>query len=265
VWRRFSATRALLVLLSSAALLAAACGDNEDAVGTGADGSSGSPSQTSASLPPGFTPATVTRVVDGDTIEVEIEGQQFKVRYIGIDTPESVDPRTPVECFGKEASQRNRELVEGQTVGLEKDISNTDGFGRLLRYVWLDGRLVNARLVSEGYALAATYPPDVRYSELFAQLQGEAREAGLGLWGAACETVTPSPAAATPPGSIACEYSNTSEPKIKGNISLRTGEMIYHLPGGAFYADTVIDEGDGERWFCTEAEAVSAGWRRSMR
>jgi len=211
----------------------------------------------------------VTRVVDGDTVEVEIDGQLTKVRYIGIDTPESVDPRRAVECFGKEAAERNRELVEGETVGLEKDVSDTDAFGRLLRYVWLDGRLVNARLVTEGYALAATYPPDVRYSELFAQLQSEAQAAGLGLWGAACDSPATTPMTDTPApsanGGAACEFSNSSDPVIKGNISFNSGEKIYHMPGGEFYEATEINTQDGERWFCTEAEAVAAGWRRSMR
>jgi micrococcal nuclease len=204
-------------------------------------------------------------VVDGDTIEVAIDGQEYKVRYIGIDTPESVDPRRPVECFGKEAADKNQELVEGKIVGLEKDVSETDAFGRLLRYVWLDGRLINARLVSAGYALAATYPPDVRYAELFAQLQAEARASALGLWGSACETAAPSHEAGLTPAPGACEFSGTAERVIKGNISVTAAEKIYHVPGGEFYDKTVISEGSGERWFCTEAEAVLAGWRRSLR
>jgi micrococcal nuclease len=197
----------------------------------------------------------VTRIVDGDTIEVLIDGSQYKLRYIGIDTPESVDPRRPVECFGEEASDRNRNLVGGKTVGLEKDVSDTDGFGRLLRYVWLGSEMVNATLVRDGYAQAATYPPDVKHADVFASLQAEARQAGRGLWGAACGSVTPSPMLA--PMASGCI--------IKGNISFRTGEKIYHVPGGEYYDETVIDTAAGERWFCTEAEAVAAGWRRSMR
>jgi micrococcal nuclease len=203
--------------------------------------------------------------VDGDTIEVEVDGETYRVRYIGIDTPESVDPGSPVECFGEEASRKNQELVEGKTVGLEKDVSEIDQFGRLLRYVWLDGRLVNARLVSEGYATAATFPPDVRYAELFAQLQSDARAAGVGLWGDVCATVAPSPAAAVPAVAGVCEYSGSTDLAIKGNISFRSGEKIYHVPGGEFYDATVIDLTGGERWFCTEGEAVAAGWRRSQR
>lgn len=141
----------------------------------------------------GLTPAAVTRIVDGDTIRVEIDGVEYRVRYIGIDTPETVDPQRPVGCFGKEASERNRQLVEGQVVGLEKDVSETDSFDRLLRYVWAGDTMVNAALVEGGYALASTYPPDVRYAEQFAALQAQAREARRGLWGPACEGANASP------------------------------------------------------------------------
>ena len=207
----------------------------------------------------GRTPAYVVRVIDGDTIVVVMDGLEYRVRYIGINTPETVDPRKPVECYGREASQRNRELVEGQTTELEKDVSETDQYGRLLRYVWVNGDMVNAILVGEGYALVSTYPPDVKYQELFLDLQREAREAGRGLW-TGC--FGPSP---TVEGERICDYSGTSEPVIKGNISKTTGEKIYHVPGGEFYDATVIDEAAGERWFCTEQEAIEAGWRRSKR
>lgn len=123
--------------------------------------------------------AKVVRVVDGDTIE--IEGGQ-KVRYIGIDTPETVDPKKPVECFGKEASAKNKELVEGKIVELEKDISETDRYGRLLRYVWIDGQMVNELLVKTGYARLETVPPDIKYSELLANEEKQARETSQGLW-----------------------------------------------------------------------------------
>jgi micrococcal nuclease len=213
------------------------------------------PSPTASVVSPTGEQAQVTRVVDGDTIDVVIAGATYRVRYIGVDTPETVDPRRPVGCYGREASERNRQLVEGKTVGLEKDVSETDKYERLLRYVWVDGEMVNAILVREGYAMASTYPPDVKYQELFLSLQGEARDAGLGLWGPAC---IPTPVA---PG--VCDYSGTDQPVSKGNISQTTAEKIYHVPGGEFYDKTVIDESAGERWFCTEQEAVAAGWRRS--
>ena len=129
------------------------------------------------------TPAQVTNVVDGDTIDVRIDGREYRVRYIGVDTPETVHPTRGVEPYGLEASRRNRELVEGRTVYLEKDVSESDRFDRLLRYVWLeDGRMVNAVLVAEGYAHVATFPPDVRHAEEFLELERAARAEGRGLW-----------------------------------------------------------------------------------
>jgi len=121
----------------------------------------------------------VARVVDGDT--VEIEGGQT-VRYIGIDTPETVHPQKTVECFGREASNKNRELAEGKFVQLEKDVSETDKYGRLLRYVYADGLFVNEFLVKEGFAYASSYPPDVKYQDLFNIAQREAQSQNKGLW-----------------------------------------------------------------------------------
>lgn len=123
----------------------------------------------------------LSRVIDGDTIE--IEGGE-RVRYIGMNTPETVDPRRPVQCFGKEASNKNKELVEGKNVRLEKDVSERDKYGRLLRYVFLGARFINLELVNEGYAYADTFPPDVKYQEEFLNAQREARNAKRGLWSA---------------------------------------------------------------------------------
>ncbi len=210
--------------------------------------------------PSGLETALVVDVVDGDTIDVLVGGQVARVRYTGIDTPETVDPRRPVECFGREASAKNRELVEGQTVGLERDISEADRFGRLLRYVWLNGEMINAKLVEDGYATASAFPPDVKHAELFAALSDRARAGELGLWGPACATPRPEPAA-----DGECDHSGTGAAVIKGNISYSTGEKIYHVPSGDYYDETVINEAKGERWFCTEAETIEAGWRKSKR
>ncbi len=129
--------------------------------------------------------ATVVRIVDGDTIVVLITGREYTLRYIGIDTPETVRPAYPVEWMGPEAGAANEALVAGKTVYLEKDVSETDQYGRLLRYVYLaDGTFVNAELVRQGYAQASTYPPDVKYQDLLLQMQREAMDAGRGLWGA---------------------------------------------------------------------------------
>ncbi len=133
--------------------------------------------------------AKVVRIVDGDTIVVRIGGQDERLRYIGMDTPETVKPGSPVEWMGPEASRANAALVEGRTVELEKDVSETDQYGRLLRYVWLvDGdrwTLVNLELVRRGFAQVETDPPDVRYADRFVAAERAARDAGVGLWGPA--------------------------------------------------------------------------------
>lgn len=217
---------------------------------------------TTTSTHPAVQLVKVTRVVDGDTIE--IEGGQ-KVRYIGIDTPETVDPRKEVQCFGKEASAKNKQLVEGKEVSLEKDVSETDKYGRLLRYVYLGKIFVNDYLVREGYAHASSYPPDVKYQDQFLQAEREAREAKRGLWGNVCSnassaTPTLSSSNLQPPSFGRGTPSNSC--LIKGNIS-NLKEKIYHLPGQKYYDKTVINTGLGEKWFCTEQEAVSFGWRKS--
>lgn len=131
--------------------------------------------------------AMVSRVVDGDTIEVRLNGQVKHLRYIGVDTPETVDPRRPVGCFGKEASLENKRLVEGKTVILRKDVSSVDKFGRLLRYVYLplEDRtilFINDYLVREGFAIAKAYPPDVEFASRFVAAQKEAMDEKRGLW-----------------------------------------------------------------------------------
>jgi len=121
----------------------------------------------------------VTKVIDGDTIE--IEGGQ-KVRYIGVDTAE-MDDKDPVKlCYAQKAFEKNKELVEGKEIRLEKDVSEKDKYGRLLRYVYVGEIFVNDYLVRNGYANAVTYPPDVKYQEQFRQAEEEAKNNNLGFW-----------------------------------------------------------------------------------
>ena len=128
----------------------------------------------------------VVSVTDGDTIRVEIDGVEYPVRYIGVSTPETYNT---VEWLGPEAAAANAELVQGRQVVLEKDVSETDRFDRLLRHVWVeDGTgwlLVNLELVRLGFAEVTSFPPDVKYiDELYLAAQRDARDDGLGLWGA---------------------------------------------------------------------------------
>lgn len=130
----------------------------------------------------GYEIATCIEVIDGDMIKVEIDGETYKVRYIGIDTPELHHPSKPVEKYAQEAYEFNKGLVDGKELRLIKDISETDKYSRLLRYVYVGDLFVNAELVKQGYAYALSYPPDVAHSDEFVELQAQAREAGLGLW-----------------------------------------------------------------------------------
>ena len=130
--------------------------------------------------------ATVVYVTDGDTIHVNIDGTEYRLRYIGMNAPETVDPDKPVEPGGPEASERNKELVGGQTVYREKDVSDTDQYGRLLRYVWLKTNngwvMVDRQLVLEGWAYAKDYRPDTKYHDTIFEAQAEAQAAHRGMW-----------------------------------------------------------------------------------
>src|SRR5881392_3119357 len=133
------------------------------------------------------TDVTVERVIDGDTVVVRLPGGHERVRLVGIDTPETVDPRKPVQCFGKEASNRTKALLpKGTAVRLERDVEARDHYGRLLAYVYrvADGTFVNLSLAEDGYAQALTIPPNVAYADRFAAAVADARRAGRGLWGA---------------------------------------------------------------------------------
>ena len=145
---------------------------------TAGDGSGGAPGRDGAQV------GQVVRVVDGDTIHVQVGGTRETVRYIGVDTPESVKPGTPVECFAKRASAFNHRLVDGEQVRLVRDAEARDRYGRLLAYVYRvrDKRFVNASLVRRGYAVPLTIPPNVAHAERFRKLGSAARRAGRGLW-----------------------------------------------------------------------------------
>ncbi|HWM64360.1 MAG TPA: thermonuclease family protein [Solirubrobacterales bacterium] len=131
--------------------------------------------------------AVVTRVVDGDTIEARIGGEEEDVRLIGVDTPETVTPGEPVQCFGPEASRFAHRLLDGRQVRLEFGAERRDVYGRLLAYVYLGAgsqeRFANAALVRRGLARSLTIPPNDRFAPLFRRLELAAARAGRGLWG----------------------------------------------------------------------------------
>ena len=132
---------------------------------------------------PHYARAYVARVIDGDTIEARIDGRLEDVRYIGVDTPETVKPDTPVQCFGPRASSFNHHLVEGHRVRLVFGVEQRDVYGRLLAYVYLGHRFVNAILARRGLARSLTIPPNDRFAPLFRRLELHAARAGRGLWG----------------------------------------------------------------------------------
>ena len=225
--------------------------------------------------PTGSIRAFVTKVVDGDTIHVRIGTTNETVRLIGIDTPEVVDPRKPVQCYGREASARTKALLDQQTVYLQADSTqgDRDRYGRLLRYVWsANGVDTNLLLISDGYAFEYTYALPYRAQLAYKAAQSSARSAQRGLWSpSTCagvvvatktRTATKSPTAtrtatATPAGSVSVASAPCSVGQIKGN---RTS-MIYHLPSGAYYAKTKLSV----QCFDSERAALVAGYRRSTR
>ncbi|MEX2013988.1 MAG: thermonuclease family protein, partial [Parcubacteria group bacterium] len=140
----------------------------------------------------------VVKVIDGDTLDVLMNGKIERLRLVGINTPETVDPRKPVECFGREASDKAKAILTGQKVALESDPSQgeQDKYGRLLRYIFLeDGTNFNLLMIQEGYAHEYTYDGPYKYQSIFKQAQKEAQDSKAGLWGEECQGQTSTVAA----------------------------------------------------------------------
>lgn len=203
----------------------------------------------------------VVRVVDGDTIDVNIDDKIQRIRMIGINTPESVDPRRQVECFGKEASDKAKEMLLDKNVVLEKDLTQDekDKYGRLLRYVKTkEGLFYNLEIIKLGYAYEYTYRSQYKHQNEFKNAQKTAQSKKLGLW--ADGVCGEKNAISNPP--MLNSTSTINLCNIKGNINSKK-EKIYHLPKCSYYKQTVIDESVGEKWFCSEPEAINAGWRKA--
>lgn len=215
----------------------------------------------------------VLRVVDGDTVNVRVGGQDETVRILGINAPETD------QCWGSEATRAAARLLDGAAVTLVADPtqSDRDRYGRLLRYVGLaDGTDVGRQLVEDGDADERTYDGEYARQGDYRAADAAAAAAGRGLHDPATCNGNPAPAtptdptrpaeptvtAGSPAGSPEATATGQTGPNgcdIKGNIS--GNGKIYHLPGSADYDRTRIDESRGERWFCSEAEAQAAGWR----
>ncbi len=195
----------------------------------------------------------VERVIDGDTLEL---ADKDVVRLVGIDAPEVG------ECYAKEATDALKKLVEGKEVELRKDVTGTDDFGRLLRYVILpsDSGLKNSTLVDEymvsgGFADARSNPRDRLYYSLLVQDRVEAEKAKRGLWNACDTTPSEHSQADVKPANAKCT--------IKGNVSADQFGKTYFTEGCNNYAQVKIDPDRGEEYFCSEAEAIKAGYEKS--
>lgn len=215
----------------------------------------------------------VVSVIDGDTIRARIGDRIETIRYIGVNTPETHHPTRGEEPGGREATEINRVLAQGKTVRLELDVQERDRYGRLLAYVYVGDTMVNAELIRRGYAQVMTIPPNVKYQELFLNLQREAREQKRGLWGEpepfSSVQRLDRPAAGSvgqgiqgrpgvrPKDAWTCPATHP----IKGNFTTYSGERcIHHVPAGQFYNRT-----KPERCYATEEEAERDGCRRSRR
>lgn len=203
----------------------------------------------------------VIRVVDGDTIKVNISGEVESLRLIGVDTLESVHPKKEKNVpEGKIASEYVKNLIEGEDVYIEFDVEERDRYGRYLAYIYLEnGEMLNDKLVREGYAQLSTYPPNVRYVDVFKESARVARESGVGFYksdGLFDE------------GSVKTENSTinsleeNSKANVTGKIKGNTNSKIYHVPGGEYY-DSVSES--NTIWFDTEAEAQQAGYRKAKK
>jgi micrococcal nuclease len=218
----------------------------------------------------------VLRVIDGITIDVKDESGRHRVRYLGVE----VRPDGPLgrSRLSVHAEELNRYLVEGRTVQLERDVLDVDASGELLRYVYVDGEMVNMALLANGFATVADSPAVFAYRASFlalaeaAQASAQGAIAGPGAVGGPAVSQTPGLQRAfgtlpvpedTRRLALRCDFSDTGQPLIKAIVDARTAERLYHVPGGPSYSSAVVDAANGDGWFCTEVQAVADGWKRS--
>lgn len=231
------------------------------------------PTTMSATKPANAQVARVIKVIDGDTVDVVVKQQTIRLRLIGIDTPESVDPRKPVQCFGIEASNYTKRLLLNQTIYLERDATQGeyDIYNRLLVYIWLDNTtLFNQKIIADGYAFEYTYRLPYRYQNLFKAAQRTAHDRQSGLWspktcnGDANTGVTTTAVAKSPTRTAIPTATMTAADRAYpcqiGQIKGNPDSLIYHIPTGRWYAQT---RNSRVECFTTEQAAILAGYRKS--
>ncbi|WNB90733.1 thermonuclease family protein [Bacillus sp. NEB1478] len=212
----------------------------------------------------GRIPVKVLKVVDGDTIHVELDGKNETVRFLLVDTPESVHPNKPVQPFSKEASNYTKKLLsQSSNVELELGIGERDKYGRLLAYVYADGKSVQEALLEKGLArVAYVFEPNTKYIDEYREIQSKAQKQAIGIWSLenyASEDGFDSDQKTTEESaSKKAESVTNGNCTIKGNIN-SSGDKIYHVESGRYYKIT-----KPEKWFCSEKEAVDAGFRKSQ-
>lgn len=201
-------------------------------------------------------PVRVTSVIDGDTIKIQYEGKEETVRYLLIDTPETNHPRLGEQPLGKEATAENKQLIESGDVTIEFDEGGRfDDYGRMLAYIYVDGESVQKHLLESGLArVAYVFPPNTRHADEFEEVQQLAKKAGSGIW-AYSNYATDRGFNEDAYGQERAQEPSTENCQIKGNIN-RSGVKIYHMPGENSYEQT-----NPEQWFCSEEEALNAGFR----
>ncbi len=209
----------------------------------------------------------VVRVADGDTLTVAFDdGEEETIRLLDVDTPETVHPSRPEECFGAQASDFTKKLM-GQRVRIEE--KGRDRYGRLLAYVWTSAdegeRLWNVRLLEEGLAVYNDYGNPGKYADISRAAAEQALLAGVGLW-SACEIEARPTLVPTQMVGAGCPQGCVSQPgpscSIKGNVNTRSETKIYHVEGeSSSYGRVNMRAGEGDLWFCTTDEAEANGFR----
>lgn len=285
--------RWMIPLVLSMAVLTAGCGEiqlgdsitdtdtdstSNTGTSTGTSSTNNSEDQSNTDYQYPRVPVTLDRAVDGDTLKVMYEGKSQSVRLLLVDTPETSHPKLGVQPLGQEAKQYTKQVLEkAKKIELEFDIGpNRDKYSRLLAYVYADGVMLQESLLKKGYArVAYIYPPNVRYVDEFETIQNKSKKQALGIWKYENyaqddgfhpsefqeDSNTTTSNSTTTSGTASSNGNSTSSTPpnntctIKGNINSK-GEKIYHTTESRNYKST-----NPEAWFCTEAEAIAAGYR----